>query len=352
MKAAVLHSPGDIRIEDIDKPKLESEEEIIIRIVACGICGTDLHFYKYGLFPNVGKRCNSGWRMGHEFSGDIVEIGGEVKGLKKGDRVVAIAQGGQAEYLKIGTTKNGWNVIPIPPGISYEEAATTEPLATSLHAVHLALRSQKREHFIFSDPGNDPAYEETAVVFGAGIIGLGVLQILKATTKSKVVMVDISKKRLAVAQKLGADVIVNADEEDPCEKMMDMTGRQDLRYAGGPASGVDTVYDCVGAPRGLKGQAPFQQAVAMVRPGGKIVIVAFFEMPLEIEVTDVVAKNISLYGSLEWSGEEFTQAFELISSGRIDRKAIITHEYSLADVKEAYDIQSATDEAVKVMVKP
>jgi threonine dehydrogenase-like Zn-dependent dehydrogenase len=115
---------------------------------------------------------------------------------------------------------------------------------------------------------------------------------------------------------------------------------------------VDTVFDCVGAPRELNGQAPLRQAMTMVRPGGKIVIVAFFEKPLEIEITDIVAKNISVHGSIEWSKDEFSQAFELICSGKIDRKVLITHEFTLNSIKEAYDTQATTDKAVKVMVKP
>jgi 2-desacetyl-2-hydroxyethyl bacteriochlorophyllide A dehydrogenase len=240
----------------------------------------------------------------------------------------------------------------LPAGVSFEVAATTEPLATSLHAVNLALRSRKREHFELPEPAIGPADLETAVVFGAGTIGLGILQILKTSTKAKVVMVDLSARRLAVAKQLGADEVINAGEEDPCVKMMDMTGRKDLRYVSEPTAMVDTVFDCVGASRELKGRSPLRQAVTMIKPGGNIVLVAFFEKPLEIEFTDIVAKNISIYGSLEWSKNEFSQAFELICSGKIDRKPLITHEFTLDDVKEAYHTQAATDRAVKVVLKP
>ncbi len=351
MKAAVLYGLNDIRVEEIEKPKLENEGEVIIRVRACGICGTDLHLYKYGLFQNVGKPINSGWLMGHEFSGDVVEIAGKAEGFKLGDRVVAVSLGGQAEYVKI-SPRLRWSIIPMPAEIGYEEASTTEPLATALHAVNLALRSQKREHFELPSSPSDPTGQETIVIFGAGIIGLGILQILKAVTKAKVIMVDISARRLAMAQRLGADVIINAREEDPCKRIMDMTGAMELRYVSEPIGMVDTVFDCAGAPRELMGQAPLRQAITMVRPGGKIVIVAFFEKPLEIEITDIVAKNISLHGSIEWSKDEFSQAFELIRSGKIDRKALITHEFTLNNVKEAYEAQATTDKAVKVMLKP
>ena len=350
MKAAVLYIPSDVRIEEIEKPELKNDGEVIIRVKACGICGTDLHLYKYGLFRNVGKAYNSGFLMGHEFSGDVVEVAGKVQGINVGDRVFALGQGAQAEYIKV-TVRNAWGILPIPPDISYEEAATTEPLATSLHAVNLALRSQAREHWLPAESG-DSENQKTIVVFGAGIIGLGVLQILKARTRDKVVMVDISDKRLKMAKRLGADATINARNEDPVEKMMEMTGTKDLRYASASSSGVDTVYDCVGVPRELKGVAPLQQAITMVKPTGKIVVVAFFEKPLEIECTDIVAKNVNLHGALEWSGNEVIEAFELIRSGKIDRKPLITHEFSLDDAAKAYETQANTDEAVKIMIKP
>jgi 2-desacetyl-2-hydroxyethyl bacteriochlorophyllide A dehydrogenase len=351
MKAAILHGPGNITAEEIEKPRLEKDDDIIIRVEACGICGTDLHFYRYGLFPHVGMPYGDGWLMGHEISGEVTAIGAAVEGLTKGDRVVAATRGGQAEYVRIDKSRL-WSVLPIPPDISYEEAATTEPLATSLHAVNLALRTQKREHIRLPEPGESPVDKETAVVFGAGIIGLGVLQIMKIFTKYNIIVVDISEKRLQTAMDLGANGTINATREDPLEKMMAMTGKEELRYASGPSSGVAIVFDCVGAPRGMKGTAPFHQALSLVRPGGTIVVVAFFEKQLDIEITDIVAKNVSVHGSLEWSRNEFSRAFELIESRKINRKQAITHRFPLADVKTAYDTQTATDEAVKVMIKP
>jgi threonine dehydrogenase-like Zn-dependent dehydrogenase len=90
----------------------------------------------------------------------------------------------------------------------------------------------------------------------------------------------------------------------------------------------------------------------MVKPGGNIVVLAVFEKRLEIEFNDVVAKNISLHGSLEWSRREIPQAFELITSGRIDRKRLITHEFALNDVKEAYETQANVEQSIKTMIKP
>ena len=145
--------------------------------------------------------------MGHEFSGEIAELGEGVQGLKRGDRVVSISYGGNAEYINIPAMVRPL-ILPIPDTLSFEEAATNEPLATSLHGVNLAA----------------PKDNETIVILGCGLIGLGALQILKATSKARVVSVDVSEKRLDMAKKIGADVLVNAAKEDPYQAMLKLTG--------------------------------------------------------------------------------------------------------------------------------
>ena len=181
MKAAVFHGPGDVRFEEISKPVLE-DGEVLIRVRACGICGSDLHTYRHGMFLELGSPIESGRVLGHEFSGEIAELGGDVSGARIGDRVISIGMGGNAEYVKISSAMNKF-LIPLSESVSFEEGATTEPLATSLHGVNLA----------------KPADDETHVIMGAGIIGLGVLQGIKHYSSAKTIVVDLSDKRLAMA---------------------------------------------------------------------------------------------------------------------------------------------------------
>ena len=129
MKAPVHYGPRDIKVIDVETPKPQAGE-VIIRVRACGICGSDLHEYKLGLYPGLGIPVGTGRIMGHEFSGEVAELGEGVEGLKIGDRVVTVSNGANAEYVKIAAMVRPL-ILPIPSSLSFEEAATTEPLARS-----------------------------------------------------------------------------------------------------------------------------------------------------------------------------------------------------------------------------
>jgi 2-desacetyl-2-hydroxyethyl bacteriochlorophyllide A dehydrogenase len=249
-----------------------------------------------------------------------------------GDRVITVDAGANAEYIKISQSATEL-LIPFDESVSFVEAATTEPLATSLHAVNLA----------------DPKDQEIHVVMGAGIIGLGVVQCIKSRSLAKTVVVDLSDKRLAMATELGADMTINAAKTDVVLQMMG-SGHLDLD---GPLAGnVDAVYDCAGITKSFEGTSVLEQAISIVKEDGKVIIVAVFEKQPEIEWNLVVRKGIRLLGSWAWSPEELARASRLISSGRIDRKPLISHTFSLEDAGEAYETQLQEEEAIKVVLTP
>lgn len=334
MKAAILYGARDIRVEEVETPKLEAGD-VLLRVRACGICGSDLHAYKLGQFPAVAMPVGSGRIMGHEFSGDIAELGGQVTGLQVGDRVVTVGAGANAKFLRIPAILRPM-LVPLPPEVSFEEAATVEPLATSLHAVNLA----------------EPVDGETIVIMGAGIIGLGVLQVLKSRCSARVVVTDLSDKRLAMAKELGADVIINARREDPYQRMLEIAGSKTISLMEQTMANVDTVFDCAGSATEQTATAALWQALLMVKENGKVVEVAVFEKPLEIEFNIIVRKGIKLLGSWGWSPIEFLYSLELIRSGKVNRKPLITHEFPLEKAKEAYETQLRAEEAIKVVIKP
>lgn len=335
MKAAVFYGVRDIRIEEIEIPKLR-DGDILIRVKACGICGTDLHSYKLGLFTQFSRAYGSFRVMGHEFSGEVVEVGGQVDAFKVGDRIAAVGMGANAEFLRIPVSRSDVVTVHIPSQVSHEEAATIEPLATSLHAVNVA----------------EPNDGDNIVIIGAGIIGLGVLQVIKAVSSCKVVMVDLSDKRLAVAQKIGADVVINAKREDPYQKMIEMTGSTTIPFFDEPAAGVDIVFDCAGAIAEDKRTPVMWQALRMVKENGKVILVALYEKPFEIDHSIIVQKGIKLLGSWAWLPDEFVKSLELMRAGKVNRKPLITHEFPLAEAREAYECQLKVEEAVKVIIKP
>jgi 2-desacetyl-2-hydroxyethyl bacteriochlorophyllide A dehydrogenase len=286
------------------------------------------------MFLVLGKPVEGGRILGHEFSGEVVELGAEVEGVRVGDRVVAAGVGANAEYY-LAPAPTVSRLLRVPDAVSFEEAATTEPLATSLHAVNLAR----------------PTDDETILIMGSGIIGLGVLQVVKAFSAAQTIVVDLSDKRLAVAKELGADATINASREETGERIAEIAaGRSDR--AGAPPAQVDAVFDCAGVTRDLTGTSALEQALNLVKPNGKVVIVAAFEKPLAIDFNLVMGKGIHLIGSFAWSPEELAQALDLLSSGRIDRRPLITHEFPLERASEAYETQLKAEEAVKVLLKP
>ena len=225
MKAARYYGIRDLRIEDVNKPEL-SPNGVVIKVKAAGICGSDLHPYKAGGLLESGE-AEPGLIMGHEFAGDVVEVGPNVSGIKVGDRVTAHsvlrcgecdwcrkgqynrcvnmsilgfhAPGAFAEYISIPLAVPNETVFILPDTFSYQDGALIEPLSTG---ANVALRAQPRK-------------EDVAVVLGAGIIGLTTMQSLKALGAGKVIITDISEKRLEVAKATGADMVINAKKEDP-----------------------------------------------------------------------------------------------------------------------------------------
>lgn len=347
MKAAVLYGARDVRTEEVEMPRLDAGD-ILIRVRACGICGSDLHGYRRGLIDGLGESTGSGQIIGHEFSGEIAEISGAVEGLAVGDRVTSVVMGANAEYVRIPSATAARLVIPLPREVSFEEAATNEPLANSLHATNLA----------------DPSDDDTIVIIGAGVIGLGVLQVIRTRCTAKVYVIDLSDKRLDMAMELGANCVIDAKDEDPYEKILEMTGSTRLSFLDEPAGGVDISIDCAGYPGEVAGPASGEvalgpeyassmwNALRMVKQNGKVVVVAFCQSNPGIHPNIIVRKGLTVNGSWAWTKDEFVQSLQLMRSGMVDRRRLITHEFPLDQAKEAFETQLRVDDAIKVIMKP
>ena len=339
MKAAVFHGPRDIRTEEVEKPVI-GENEVLVRVRACGICGSDLHMYKLDLHPEkLCRQTEKGGVPGHEYSGEVVEVGSSVQGFDVGDRVSALTLGGMAEYNP-AMVFPGLTVHKLPDEVSFEEAATLEPLANSIHAT---MR------------GN-PKAGERAVVFGAGIIGLGIVQYIGTLgiDLDKLIVVDVSDRRLEKATQLGADITINAAIEDPYKKMVELLGETPLMfYPSEMSPAVDIVYDCVGYIKERPEPPVIQQAINIVREGtGRIVCHGIFEEIVPLELSEMVLKQADVLGSFGFTAQEMVEALELMRTGKVDRKCLVSHEFPLDEAKEAFEMQCRTDESVKVLVKP
>lgn len=384
MKAAVFYGAKDFRVEDIEKPEIQPTD-VLLKVKACGICGSDLHSYKQGIFSRPG------FVMGHELSGEVVKVGSKVKNIKLGDRLVPMnplvkklqkgcgecfwclrgqpqwcptlvhkpcgtcdscksgqfwmcpdlqrhldvgysRYGGYAEYLLVPDAVVDKTVYKVPESVSWEEASFLEPLSGAYKWVTLA----------------NPQKHETAVVTGLGTIGLLVMQVLKQFV-SKVIVAEVSEKRLKLAKELGADVTIDVKKEDALKKVVELTGvgRSGSGKGGGCA---DIVMECSGVPFVL------QQAVEMTRTGGRIVLVGLYEHEVPLDVNHIIHKQLSLISSFKGGHEgpiaEIKNSMQMIADGRVRVKPLISHTFPLENVMDAFEAQTKPDQSIKVVIKP
>ncbi len=336
MKAAVMHGAKDIRTETVPDPVC-APHGVIIKVNACGVCGSDLHVYK--------EDGHNGTIFGHEFSGDIVEVGADVKGIAKGTRCTAVGfapcgkcywcgqgkahrcsdmallgyqfPGAMAEYVHVPFAAPGRNVFPLPEELTYEDGASVEPLSISYFSVN---RGQ-------------PKANEIVAVIGLGVIGLYAIQVLKAMGVGKILAAGRRQARLSAAKFYGADMVIDAASQNTLQTVMDATQQQ----------GVNTVVECAG------NQTTFDQAVGMARGGGKILLVGIYEEALNWQPLSVISKNLTLVGCL---GGNFPAVIELLKSGKVKTRNMITHFFPLDQAAQAFQTQLQDPAAIKVMIKP
>ena len=344
MKAAVFNGVGDVAMRaDVARP-LAGPGEVLIRVQACGICGSDLHIYRVDS-PSAREMYAGTLRtdadgvstIGHEFAGVIADTGPGVEGYAIGDRVVGVTGGGaMAEYVPVPV--NPFQLVRMPEEVSFEEAATTEPLADSLQLVRKAAVA----------PG------ENVVVFGVGAIGLGVVQALRALVPQigRIVAVDVSAARLAMALDVGASDVIDATTQDVVGAAGRICGTVAQPFPPMQPPDVGVVIDCAGYIRHMKGPPPLQTALDLLRPhGGRIVCFGAFEDEVTLNLTDLIHKQPLIMGSLGYLPEDLEQALELMRSRKIDRKRLISDRFQIENVHDAFQTQG-NGRAIKVMVYP
>jgi threonine dehydrogenase-like Zn-dependent dehydrogenase len=351
MKTAILRGPRNFEVEDTSEPTL-APDGAIVQVKAFGICGSELPHYTGGI-PADKMEENGGDPVaaskattGHEYSGIVAEVGANVTNVKPGDRVAAGGYGGYSEYIHVPTAVG---CLPLPDGMSFEVAATIEPVGIGAGVVHKA----------------QPAKTDTVVVLGCGMIGQGTLQVLKATGVERVIITDINQNRVDMAKKMGADVAINAAKEDPIAVVNELTD----------GIGADLVVDAAGEP------AVFHQMFEIVRGGGlwqiqssgnptdrhtamklrgisvdtmsfggMVAFVGTYEEPVNDFIPNVIyRKAIKAVGN--WGGM-MRPAYDWMRDGTIRTDELITHQYPLADINEAFEMQLTRNESIKVIVHP
>ncbi len=338
----MLYGIRDLRIEDVDVPEVEAGE-VLIKIKAATTCGTDLKIFQRGYVEKVIKLPTV---FGHEWAGEVVEVGRGLEWPKQGMRVRAGNSapclhcmmctrgnynlcenmiwlwGAYAEYIKVPARMVLVNLQVIPQHVSYEEAAITEPLACVLHGAEKV----------------GVKLGDTVAIIGAGPIGL--LHLLTATKNGaeKVISIDLVEERLNFAKKLGADETINAGKENVVEKVRQLTG----------GYGVDVVIEAIGLPQ------TWEQALKLVRKGGSVL--EFGGCPPGTEITVDTEQlhygEVTVRGAFHATPLHFKKALNLIASGTIDVKPLITKKIGLEEIAEAFEVLSTTKSEIKIAVIP
>ncbi|MCI9545120.1 MAG: NAD(P)-dependent alcohol dehydrogenase [Lachnospiraceae bacterium] len=327
MKVAVMLGIGKMGFEERDIPT-PAADEALVKLDYVGICGSDLHYYETGAIGDYVVK--PPFVLGHEPGGVVVEVGKDVKHLKVGDRV-ALEPGktcGQCEFCKTGR----YNLCPdvvffatppvdgvfqeyvaheaslcfkLPDNVSTLEGALIEPLAVGFHA---AVQGEAHAG-------------QTAVVMGAGCIGLVSMMALKAMGVSRVYVVDVMQKRLDKAMELGADGVINGKDKDAVEEVMRLTD----------GKGCDLVIETAGT------QITTVQSIHMAKKGSNIVLVGYSasgEMTLPMSLfldKELTFKSVFRYRHI------YPMAIDAVAAGKVNLKGIVTDIFDLDDVQEGMD---------------
>jgi len=350
MKALVLTGPCEFNYDIAFPDPAPAAGEVLVKVKACGICGSDIH----GMDGRSGRR-QMPIVMGHEAAGEIVALGEGVTGWEIGERVTfdSTEYCGECEecrsgYVNLCPNRKVLGVSPgeyrrhgcfaekialparilyrIPEALTFEKAAFAEPVSIALHAVNLADGIEVGEAFT---QGADCAegcgcHDEdaeshggTAVVVGAGLIGLLVVQALKARGWERVIAVDLDDKRLALARELGAAETFNARQEGLAMHLRQLCG----------GDGADASFEVVGAA------APLDLAIRCVRKGGQVILVGNLQPNTPFPLQEVVTRQLTLRGSCSCAGE-YPEAIRRIEDGSIRVEPLLS---AVAPLQEGAD---------------
>jgi threonine dehydrogenase-like Zn-dependent dehydrogenase len=321
-------------VVDVPRPEF-GPADVLVRMRACGICGSDaLYIAVGGIPPRQGNT-----PLGHEPAGEIVEVGAEVAGLAPGDHVVLNpmaaadgivgsggAQGGLSEYVLVTGAVAGTHLLKIPDEVPFAVAALNEPMAVARHAVN---RTRPR-------PG------ATVAVFGAGPIGLGATIGYKLAGAT-VVVVDLIPHRLETALAIGADAVVNSAEEDVAQRLIELHGPAPAGFARGARAATDIYLDAAGAP------AVIETVSGLARHGATLGVVAVHKKPVELDLGALLTTELTLVLSMGYPTEIFEVTPDIVENWTKYQK-IVSHTIPFDDAEAALALAATPGAAEKVVV--
>lgn len=336
MKSIVVREKGSIIFKEGTIPEIKDEKDILVKVKAVGICGSDIHIYNgsnpLATYPRV---------IGHEVSGEVIKAGKEVKKVKKGDKVAidpvsscgvcyacrsgnknvckelkvmgVHVDGGMQEYLVVDEDR----IHKFNSDISFEEGAMIEPFTI---AAQSTFKGDIREG-------------DSVFVMGAGPIGLAILQVAKVKG-AKVIISDLNSYRLKIAKELGADETINPQNESIEEKVMKFTNGE----------GANVIIDAVCIPQTL------EQAIELASPAGRVVVLGFHSQPSSIAQVNITKKGLEIKGS-RLHNNKFPEVIEWFNTKKVNPTSLISHRFKLEEIDKVFElIKANTEKICKIVV--
>ena len=344
MKAALLTGIKKIEVREIPEPELTTDTDVLVRVGAVGVCGSDIHYYSEG---GIGDQIvRYPFVVGHECSGTVEKAGASVRRLKPGDRVAvdpAIVCGTCDQCLAgrpntcrrllyLGTPEQlsgalcerivvpEENAFLLPAELTLEEGVLVEPLTIAVHGLKLA-----------GEPVPD-----TVAVLGAGPIGLSVLLAARAAGVRAVYVTDKIDSRVEAARKAGASWAGNPDREDIAARMRSLS-----------PEGLDAVFECCGD------QSAFDQAIDILKPGGRLLIIGIPAVDrISFDIHVLRRKELSLH-NVRRQRFSVREAIDLIRNKKVDVRFMATHTFALAEARQAFEIAAGyRDGVIRAIIRP
>lgn len=344
----VLRKPLDLVFEDRPDPKIQDPHSVKVAVKKTGVCGSDVHYYLHG---GIGEFIvKAPMVLGHESAGEVVEVGPEVKDLKVGDRVAL--EPGVPSRLSQEYKEGRYNLCPcmvfaatppydgtlcrhyiipedfcvkLPDHVSLEEGALVEPLSVAVHCNKLAKTTA----------------QDVVIVFGAGPVGLLAVGVANAFGSSTIVCVDLVPEKLELAKKFGATHTFVPTKGDSPNESADKIRALIKGY--GLSDSPNVALECTGA------EPSIQTAVSVLATSGRLVQVGMGKDDVNFPITKCIVKEITVLGSFRYCHGDYPLAVQLVASGKIDVKQLVTNRFTFKEAEKAYKT-AAEGKAIKIII--
>lgn len=328
-----IHAPGEFALDEVPPPQV-GRADVVVDVVSCGICGSDLGYVAAGGLMGPAQQPMP---LGHELAGTVSAVGAGVVDIFVGQRVVVNPMAG-GNLIGNGGTEGGFtpqllvrnavldeSVFVLPDCISFDMGALVEPLAVAAHGINQAA----------AELGSK------VLVMGAGPIGLATIAVLKYRGVQNIVALDLSAERLARARKLGASATVDASQGSIAELVMPIHGS--CEWFGMPVLDTDIFIDATGV------RSVVEDVLNNMKTGASLVVVGLHKEDIAVSFSNLLAREITIKGSMGYP-VEFPQVIAMLASGALDLSSMVSHRYPLEQFEQAFLMASNTAEAAKVMV--